>query len=95
MVGNYDFYKAGLANTSESLKERVGVSFDECSLLCLNDQLIQCASLSYNSLFRTCRWSTVDANTINDKIFNLFAEDTVLYKSNCLEMLVNIIQFNL
>ena len=55
-------------NQSFLLRERKGVSVDECSRLCIKELTFQCESMSYEHVEKVCRWSLLNAQDIEDLV---------------------------
>jgi hypothetical protein len=67
-IYGYDFNVEGIKkNSSIFIKERKGVSIDECCRLCLTEPSFSCQSLSYEPISRICKWSSIsEADRRND-----------------------------
>lgn len=46
-------------NSSLFLRERNGVSVDECARLCLTEPAFNCESFSFQSFKKECKWSSL------------------------------------
>jgi hypothetical protein len=49
------------ANASLFIRERIGLTIDECARLCLSEPAFQCETLSYEPVLRECKWSSLTA----------------------------------
>jgi hypothetical protein len=58
-----------LKNASILFRERKGVTIDECSRLCFKELTFQCESMSYEHVEKVCKWSSLNAQDIEDLVY--------------------------
>jgi hypothetical protein len=71
LSGKFDFNQTTMELGGQSVfKQRVGVSVDECARLCVEEQEFECFTFSYSSVFKYCKWTSLNAYGKEvDKVF--------------------------
>ncbi len=69
--GKFDFNETTMELASQNvLRQRVGISFDECTRFCVEEQNFECFTISYSSILKHCKWTSLNAYGKElDKVF--------------------------
>lgn len=66
------------------LRQRGGVPIDECARLCHTEARFKCESISYDPVFRDCKWSSVLTEFFENKPnpYTNYSEGYTIYVNN-------------
>ncbi|RMZ95133.1 antigen B membrane [Brachionus plicatilis] len=53
-------------NNSIQFRQRKGISIDECARLCIKELAFRCDALTYESILRECKWSSITIDFLSD-----------------------------
>lgn len=75
-----------MQETTLQIRERTGVSIDECARLCRTEPTFKCESMSHEIYFRICKWSNLfnvlNASTPNP--YTNYSDGFTMYVSSAL-----------
>lgn len=68
------------------VRQRTGVSIDECARLCRTEARFRCESMSYDGIYRDCKWSSVFSEFFEAaNIYTNYSEGYTMFVSNSLQ----------
>lgn len=74
------------SDKNHQIRTRRGVSIDECARLCRFEARFKCESMSYESISRDCKWSSIFYEFYNGmNPYTDYSEDYLMYVSNSLQ----------
>jgi NADPH-dependent 7-cyano-7-deazaguanine reductase QueF-like protein len=77
---NYDLNVEVIENASMIVRQKKGVSVEECARLCLTEPAFTCSILTYSDTFLECKWTSIPRSNNEDFItirngYTVFVKD--------------------